>query len=229
MPTRNKSIWQQISNPRKTYIDGYGTQREVSEPAIITLGRRAYDKIDRFLNGPETINIDGQKVPIQQGAGLLEALIDPAGVIGKADDVAKLAKNLDSVKDTYRKALLHTKNRRRTADHELDMAVKGKRVGGMDYALDIMEDMVGSKYQKKIAAQYNAAKKAGDVEKINVIEKGLWESTRKDFYDPYVDADAWDWRVQTLINTPYNGGPRNRFEIPEVNYLQPIQLDDIPW
>ena len=101
MPIQSKSIWQQISNPRETYTDGYGIQREVSEPAIITLGRGAYDKIDRFLNGPETINIDGQKVPVQQGAGLLEVLIDPAGVIGKVDDVAKLSKNLNTVKDKW--------------------------------------------------------------------------------------------------------------------------------
>ena len=101
MPIQSKSIWQQISNPREIYTDGYGAQREVSEPAIITLGRRAYDKIDIFLNGPETINIDGREVPVQQGAGLLEVLIDPAGVIGKADDVAKLAKNLNAAKDKW--------------------------------------------------------------------------------------------------------------------------------
>lgn len=224
MPIQSKSIWQQISNPRESYTDGYGTQREVSEPAIITLGRRAYDKIDRFLNGPETINIDGQKVPVQQGAGLLEVLIDPAGVIGKADDVAKLANNVDNIKEAYKKAMLHIKNRRRKLYRELDAADKGRRVGGMNYAFDLMDEIPGTKAQNKVAAKYNAAKKAGDVEKTINAEKELRKLTRKDFYDPYVDPDGWNQRVEHLIDAPFNGGPRWRFEIPEVKYLHPTQV-----
>lgn len=193
---------------REIYTDGYGTQREVSEPAIITLGRRAYDKIDRFLNGLETINIDGQKVPVQQGAGLLEVLIDPAGVIGKADDVAKLANNIDNIKEAYKKAMLHIKNRRRKLYRELDAADKGRRVGGMNYAFDLMGEIPGTKAQNKVAAKYNAAKKAGDVEKTINAEKELRKLTRKDFYDPYVDPDGWNQRVEHLIDAPFNGGPR---------------------
>lgn len=38
-------------------------------------------------------------MPINKGAGALEFFFDPAGAVGKVDDVAKLSKNLDVVKD----------------------------------------------------------------------------------------------------------------------------------
>jgi hypothetical protein len=38
-------------------------------------------------------------MPINKGAGALEFFFDPAGAVGKADDVAMLVKNLDAVKD----------------------------------------------------------------------------------------------------------------------------------
>jgi hypothetical protein len=40
-------------------------------------------------------------------------VLDP-NPTGKLDDIARLANNLDNVKDTYRKAMLNIKNRRRT-------------------------------------------------------------------------------------------------------------------
>lgn len=46
------SVWNQISNPRQTYKDGYGTEREVNESKAITIGRKAYNALDRFFNGP---------------------------------------------------------------------------------------------------------------------------------------------------------------------------------
>jgi len=54
-----------------------------------------YNGIDRLLNGPDNIN----GMPINKGAGALEFFFDPAGAVGKVDDVARLAKNLDAVKD----------------------------------------------------------------------------------------------------------------------------------
>ena len=216
-----KSIWQQISNPRETYVDGYGTERKMNEPGYITAGRNAYNAINTFLYGPKEFN----GVPINQGSGALEFFFDPAGAVGKIDDVAKLAHNMDNIKDTYRKAMLNIKNRRHKLYHELDMADKGKRVGGMNYAFDLMGEIPGTKAQNKVAAQYNAAKKSGDVEKAASAEKELRKLTRKSFYDPYVDRDSWNMRVKSLIDAPFNGGPRRRFEIPETNYyLQPTQV-----
>ena len=46
------SIWNQISNPRQTYTDGYGTERPLNESKAITIGRKAYNAADRFFNGP---------------------------------------------------------------------------------------------------------------------------------------------------------------------------------
>lgn len=100
MPIQSKSIWQQISNPRETYTDGYGAQREVYEPGYITVGRKIYNGIDRFLNGPDEIN----GMPINQGAGALELMNAPVGLvgkIGKIDDAAALTKNLEKAKQAW--------------------------------------------------------------------------------------------------------------------------------
>ena len=103
-----KSIWNQISNPRDEYTDGYGVSRPVHEPGYITVGRKIYNGVDEFLNGPDNVN----GMPINKGAGALEFFFDPAGAVGKVDDVAKLVKNLDAVKDKWdalRKYKLHRK------------------------------------------------------------------------------------------------------------------------
>lgn len=50
----NSSIWEQISNPRATYTDGYGVEREVYEPKAITAGRKVYNAINTVLNGSDS-------------------------------------------------------------------------------------------------------------------------------------------------------------------------------
>lgn len=101
----DKSIWTRISNPRETYTDGYGTQREVSEPGYVTIGRKIYNASDKFLNGSEEFN----GVPINKGAGALEFFFDP-GTVGKIDDIAKLSKHLDKFKmDELRRFKLRRK------------------------------------------------------------------------------------------------------------------------
>ena len=91
-----KSIWNQAFYP-ETYIDGYGQTREMNVSPIAK-GLRA---VDRFLNGKETVIINGEEVPVMYGSGSLELLMDPAVVIGKVDDAAKLAKNLRKVVDKW--------------------------------------------------------------------------------------------------------------------------------
>lgn len=103
MPIQSKSIWQQISNPRETYTDGYGATREVYEPGYITAGRKIYNGIDKFLNGPETVTIDGIEMPIMTGAGALELMNVPVGLVGKLDDVPALSKNLQKITDKWDK------------------------------------------------------------------------------------------------------------------------------
>ena len=53
-----KSIWNQISNPREEYTDGYGVSRPVHEPGYITVSRKIYNGIDKLLNGPDKITIN---------------------------------------------------------------------------------------------------------------------------------------------------------------------------
>lgn len=101
-----KSIWNQISNPRDEYTDGYGVSRPVYEPGYITVGRKIYNGVDEFLNGPDNVN----GMPINKGAGALEFFFDPAGAVGKLDDVVKLSKNLDKFKmDELRRFKLRRK------------------------------------------------------------------------------------------------------------------------
>lgn len=59
----NKSIYKQITQPRETYTDGYGTTREVWEPEAVTAARKVYTAAKKFFNGPD--NVIG-------GAGALE-------------------------------------------------------------------------------------------------------------------------------------------------------------
>ena len=66
-----KSIWNQISNPRETYTDGYGEQREVYEPGYITVGRKIYNGVDEFLKG----QVDSKEFLAEQ-LGNLEKHID---------------------------------------------------------------------------------------------------------------------------------------------------------
>lgn len=93
------SIWSKISNPRETYTDGYGTQREVYEPGYITTGRKIYNAVDRFMNGPETVTIGGVETRPVGSSGALGMIANP---VGAADDVAQLAKHLESVKSALR-------------------------------------------------------------------------------------------------------------------------------
>lgn len=98
-----KSIWQQLSESRETYVDGYGTTREVYEPQIITIGRKIKTGIDKFLNpGTGLTDEHGNEIKPIQGSGALEMFLDPSKV-GKIDDVVKLSKNIQKVAKQYKK------------------------------------------------------------------------------------------------------------------------------
>lgn len=213
-----------ITQPRETYIDGYGVERTFDEPKVVTNGRKMWDAGKRFLEFLEGDKVwtapDGQQYPIMQGAGVFEVL-DP-NPTGKLDDIARLANNLDNVKDTYRKAMLNIKNRRRTFWHEVNAALNNKRVGGMNYAGDLLDAVPGTKATNKAAARYNAALKAGDSEKAYTARREVEKLTRRDFYDPYVNTGYYR-EVEDILNSPYNGGVVKRYDITPRPYLQPTQ------
>ena len=113
MPIRSKSIWQQISNPRETYTDGYGTQREVYEPAYVTKGRDVYNKgrdvyqtVRGWFNPGENLQLidpetgETYNVGASGGSGVIE-MLNPAGLVGRIDDAAALAKNLEKAKQAW--------------------------------------------------------------------------------------------------------------------------------
>lgn len=231
-----KSIWNQISNPRDEYTDGYGVSRPVYEPGYITVGRKIYNGVDEFLNGPDNVN----GMPINKGAGALEFFFDPAGAVGKADDVAMLVKNLDAVKDKWdnlRRFQLRRKvNGTSAAQKSLERKAQQKELDVWDWLvsergrafdegdfLDGVAERVsrrvdGDPYRKMqlqldrvldpIAKEYNAALKAGDIQKASELKHQMAKMVRSQKFDkqsPYVDSGFWE-EVNTRLFDPRNGG-----------------------
>lgn len=87
-----KSLYQQISNPKETYTDGYGQTREVYEPKYIEVLRKAYNAANRFLKGPseEEYAQMGMQKP-QYGLGAAEWIAGPAKAISGANKAIKAA------------------------------------------------------------------------------------------------------------------------------------------
>lgn len=127
MPT--KSLYHQISQPRETYTDGYGTTREVWEPQAVTVARKIYKGLNRFFNGPE--NIIG-------GSGSIELLMGPI-----ATDIEKL-KKLQSI---YRTAAAESKRLR------LPLSVEGKNaakeISRLETKLQFVKDDLSSSKELK--------------------------------------------------------------------------------
>lgn len=76
-----RSIWQQISNPQQTYIDGYGTERPVSESKAITIGRNAYNTLGNFFNGKDR-NLSDVEYQEKYGYGKPIGEVGIIGLIG---------------------------------------------------------------------------------------------------------------------------------------------------
>lgn len=226
MPIQSKSIWQQISNPRETYTDGYGATREVYEPDYITVGRKIYNGIDKFLNGSKTVTVDGVEMPITTGAGALELMNMPVGLVGKLDDVAVLSKKIDSVKDKWdglRRFQLRRKvNRTPAAKSRFDKIATERfsHYNDPDEGIDILQwadDKVhGNPWVKQrlekdrlldpLAKEYNAAIKAGDTQKASDIKHKMAKMVRESYDDPYTNNHFWE-DVNTRLFDTKNGGP----------------------
>ena len=91
----NRSLYQQISNPIETYIDGYGQTREVYKPKYVGVLRKAYNLANRFLNGPseEEYAQMGMRKP-QYNLGSAEWIAGPVKVISGTNKAIKAAKPL---------------------------------------------------------------------------------------------------------------------------------------
>lgn len=84
------SIWEQITSNPETYIDGYGTERQVYEPGFIRLARRVYNAADNFLNGSS--DDEYMQYGIRKPVGGLGPLAD----ITDVSALAKLGKELEA-------------------------------------------------------------------------------------------------------------------------------------
>lgn len=88
----NKSLYKQITQPRETYTDGYGTTREVWEPEAVTAARKVYTAAKKFFNGPD--NVMG-------GAGALE-FVNPTIALGP---LATITSKINKAKQAQQNAL----------------------------------------------------------------------------------------------------------------------------
>lgn len=229
-----KSIWNQISNPRDEYTDGYGVSRPVYEPGYITVGRKIYNGVDEFLNGPDNVN----GMPINKGAGALEFFFDPAGAVGKLDDVAMLAKNLDAAKDKWDGLRRFQLRRKVNGTPGAQKALKRKFSKNAEeeliqefaeipyeswYTEDDVLNRVKHKVQSRVqgnslkqreleldrplnplAKQYNELLKAGKTEEASKVKQKMWEIVQ-DYEGPWSNGSYYD--VNTRIFDTKNGGP----------------------
>ena len=100
------SIYKKISNPPETYVDGYGTTREMYEPGIIRLARKVYNSAGNFLNGKDN-NLSDEEYIAKYGyakptasAGILDLLSPESAAnllkaekaVAKAEQAATKAK-----------------------------------------------------------------------------------------------------------------------------------------
>ena len=92
-----KSIWEKISAKcPDTYTDGYGTKREVYEPTIIKWGRGAYQTLNKFFNGQDTVTLpDGSEGNVNKGIGALGLL---TGAPSELSAIKQGAKYIPSLK-----------------------------------------------------------------------------------------------------------------------------------
>ena len=92
-----KSIWEKISaKGPDTYTDGYGTKREVYEPTIIKWGRGAYQTLNKFFNGQDTVMLpDGSEGKVNKGIGALGLL---TGAPSELSAIKQGAKYIPSLK-----------------------------------------------------------------------------------------------------------------------------------
>ena len=99
-----KPIFTQISNPRETYTDGYGVEREVYEPKYITVGRKVYNSLfeDPEING---IKIRTSTAPLPMITGEIPSITKRGVAILKAAKDGDAAKAVSLIPDYFGRPL----------------------------------------------------------------------------------------------------------------------------
>ena len=165
-------------------------------------------------------------MPITTGAGALELMNMPIGLVGKLDDVATLSKRLDSVKDKWdglRKFQLRRKVNSAPAAKVRFNKIASEKFNHFNdpdegmYVLEWANDKIkGNPWIKQrlekdrllnpLAKEYNAAVKAGNTQKANDIKHKMAKIVRESYDDPYTNNHFWE-DVNTRLFDTKNGGP----------------------
>lgn len=135
-----KSLYQQISNSKETYTDGYGQTREVYEPKYVGVLRKAYNAANKFLNGPseEEYHNMGVERPLQ-GLGFLEFLTLPEAAVLKSINITStknLPKTYEVAVSEYNKLmdLLKKNGKFVSKQHKSRLNFLTDALGGVDQA-----------------------------------------------------------------------------------------------
>lgn len=182
----NKSLYQQISNPIETYIDGYGQTREVYEPKYVGVLRKAYNLANRFLNGPseEEYRTIGMEKP-QEGLGILEFLTLPEAPVLKSIRVTStknLPKTYTEAKSEYSKLVDIWKKGKLSKQEESKFNLLSEALADVDYAASEVATERTKRAWKAFDKKLEAAEKSpnpemiwSDFEQTYIPSYNLWE------------------------------------------------------
>ena len=186
-----KPIFTQISNPRETYIDGYGVEREVYEPKIITTGRAIYNALfgEPEVNG---IKIKASTAPLPTIAGKLPTITKRGVAILNAAKEGDAARAVSLIPDYYGGALSKNPARAywpKVKDVIEKISSSGKLTGKqaetvlkskpMQHIFDSYKNLLGQQPTSRFSsnAWYNGVIKAGkNIENSSSNVKSMYQA-----------------------------------------------------
>ena len=201
-----KSLYQQISNPIETYIDGYGHTREVYEPKYVGALRKAYNLANRFLNGSseEEYKAMGMEKP-QEGLGILEFLTLPEAAVLKSIRVTStknLPKTYTEAKSEFHRLANISKERKLSKQEESKFNLLWSTLSDVDYAASEVATertkRAWEAFDKKLEAAEKSSKPEmiwSDFEQAYIPSHNLWYKPGRVQEDP---KEMWELMYKNI-------------------------------
>lgn len=201
-----KSLYQQISNPIETYTDGYGHTREVYEPKYVGVLRKAYNAVNRFLNGSseEEYKAMGIEKP-QEGLGILEFLALPEASVLKSIRVTStknLPKTYAEAKSEFHRLANISKERKLSKQEESKFNLLWGTLSDVDYAASEVATertkRAWEAFDKKLKAAEKSPKPEmiwSDFEQAYIPSHNLWYKPGRVQEDP---KEMWELMYKNI-------------------------------
>ena len=202
----NKSLYQQISNPIETYIDGYGQTREVYEPKYVGVLRKAYNAVNRFLNGSseEEYKAMGMEKP-QEGLGILEFLTLPEAAVLKSIRVTStknLPKTYTEAESEFSRLTDISKKRKLSKQENSKFNLLWTTLSDVDYAAGEVATERTKRAWKAFDKKLKAAEKSpnpemiwSDFEQAYIPSHNLWYKPGRVQEDP---KEMWELMYKNI-------------------------------